>query len=126
MSTNVDNTIMAKIDVVRDVLAVVTKFLAKIVEGITKIIDIVFNLIDKSFSVLIDKCANSIFPISWLFLGLLLFITTIFMSISQKWIESVFSQSSNTNDSTFIISILAWLFFLWLFVVFAGKRDNII
>jgi len=123
--SNVENRFLAKIDVVRDVLAVVTKFLAKIVGGISKIIDTIFNLIDKSFSVLIDKCSNSVFPISWLFLVLLLFITTLFMGISQKWIELSFSQSSNTNDSTFIMSIIAWLFLLWLFVVFTGKRENI-
>lgn len=130
MTTNVENTFMAKIDVVRDVLAVFTKFLAKIVGGISKIIDIMFGLIDKSFGSLIDKCANTAFPISWLFLGLLLLITTIFMGISQKWIEIVFkqrfSQSSDTNESTFIISIIAWLFLLWLFVAFVGKRENTI
>jgi hypothetical protein len=126
MTTNVEKAIMSNVDVVRDILAIVTKFLAKIVNGISKIVDIVFNLIDKSFSTLIDKCANSVFPISWLFLGLLLFITTIFMSIAQKWIVIVFSQSSNNNDTTFIMSIIAWLFMLWLFVVFTGKREDTI
>jgi len=124
MTTNDENTFMSKVDMVRDVLAVVTKFLAKIVGGISKIVDFIFNIIDKSFGLLIDKCANSVFPISWLFLVLLLFITTIFMSISQKWIEITFSQSIHTNDSTFIISIIAWLFLLWLFVAFVGKREN--
>ena len=126
MTTNVENIFMSKVDVVRDVLAVVTKFLAKIVGGISKIVDFVFNLIDKSFGALIDKCANSVFPISWLFLGLLLFITTLFMGISQKWIEIAFRQSSDINDTTFIMSIIIWLFMLWLFVVFTGKRENII
>ena len=123
--STIETRFLAKIDVVRDVLAVVTKFLAKIVGGISKIIDTIFNIIDKSFSVLIDKCSNSVFPISWLFLLLLLFITTLFMGISQKWIELTFSQSSNINDSTFIMSIITWLFLLWLFVVFTGKRENV-
>jgi ABC-type Na+ efflux pump permease subunit len=123
-NTSVTSSPLSKIDIVRDVLAVVTKFFAKILGGISKIIDIIFNIIDKSFNVLIDKCINTAFPISWLFLGILLFITSFFMYISQTSIEYTFSQSSKIHDTTFSISILAWLFLLWLFVFLAGKREN--
>jgi hypothetical protein len=121
---NEENKLLTKIDMVRDVLAVVTKFFAKILGGVTKIIDIIFTIIDKSFNVLIDKCINTVFPVSWLFLGILLFITSLFMYISQTSIEYTFSQSNLTNDTTFNISILAWLFLLWLFVFLAGKRES--
>lgn len=115
--SSIEYTIMAKVDVVRDFLTIITRFLTKIVDSVSTVIDAVFRIIENSFGALITKSITVPFPISWLFLGLLLIITLFFMTISRKWIEIVCNiVTTNDHESVFMSSILLWLFLLWVFV----------
>jgi len=118
-------TVMDRIDVVRDLLATVTRFLGKIAAEVGRMVDLVYGFIQSSFGAIVQGAAGSP-PFSWVFLGGLFGITLIFMGVSQRVADTILGVAppEDLARRTYMVSIFAWLLLLWFLVCVVGETPT--
>ena len=116
-------TTMDRLDVVRDLLATMTRFLGKIATEVGRLVDTVYGFIQASFGAIVQGAAGSP-PFSWVFLGALFVVTLLFMGVSQRVADTVLgvAPAEDLARRTYMVSIFGWLLLLWLTVGLVAKK----